>query len=252
MSNLVFSGERIVPGLTPLAVFREHEARYLFAGKYVRAQRVVDVASGTGIGSYYLLTAGARSCIGVDVSLPSLQFAAGNYQPCSFVACDAQRLCLADSVADVVVSFETLEHLNDPRQFLVECRRILRPGGLLVCSTPNHPVYRWGGRNPFHVREFTAAEFLALAGEIFSDCSLYVQYNVNYPLYVAQRLLVRFVEKLGAKGFVKRLIQPKGSRPVEQLKFAADSDCTGVEVVPCVAGRFAKPMYLVLTGRKPT
>lgn len=251
MSNLPFTGERLVPRLTPLAVFREHEARYLFAGKHVRGQTVVDVASGTGIGTHYLVTAGAKVCIGVDVSLPSLQYAAGKYRPCSFVACDAQQLCLADATVDVVVSFETLEHLPNPRQFLFECRRVLRPGGLLICSSPNREVYRWGGRNPFHVREFNAQEFVALVGEMFADCQLYGQRKVNYYSYVLKRLFVSFLEKLGAKDFAKRVIQPKGSRTIDQMEFEADSDCTGAEVAPYVAGAFAKPMYLVLTCRKP-
>ncbi len=61
---------------------------------------------------------------------------------------------------------QVLEHLQDPASFVRECRDVLRPGGVLVLSTPNRATFP-AGINPFHVREFDAAELSALLVETF-------------------------------------------------------------------------------------
>ncbi len=154
MSELVFTGERIVPGVTPAGIFREHEMRYRFAGEYVRGQKVVDVASGTGMGTDLLMKYGAKACVGLELDFPAAACAASFYRECRFAVCDAARACLRDGWADVIVTFETIEHLADPAGFLGECKRLLRPGGLFIGSTPNREVHRWYAPNPFHVHEF--------------------------------------------------------------------------------------------------
>src|SRR6266478_7926362 len=65
--TLQFTGERIVPGQVDEPLFRAHEARYVFAGRFVRDKAVLDLACGTGIGTHYLLKAGALTCLGLDI-----------------------------------------------------------------------------------------------------------------------------------------------------------------------------------------
>ena len=48
-----------------------------------------------------------------------------------------QRLPVEDATAEVVVSIETIEHLENPRALLRELVRAARPGGLLLVTTPN-------------------------------------------------------------------------------------------------------------------
>lgn len=49
-----------------------------------------------------------------------------------------ERLRVPDQTFSVIASFETLEHLFSPKQFVISCKRLLKPGGLLVLSTPNY------------------------------------------------------------------------------------------------------------------
>ena len=75
------------------------------------------------------------------------------------------ELPLADGSVDVVVNFQVIEHLWDQGQFVGECRRVLRPGGVLLMSTPNRVTFSPGRDtplNPFHTRELNAAELTEL------------------------------------------------------------------------------------------
>ncbi|MCG7754945.1 class I SAM-dependent methyltransferase, partial [Flavihumibacter cheonanensis] len=83
----------------------------------------------------------------------------------------------ADDAFDAVVSFETLEHLEDHDGLLREFRRVLKPGGFLLISSPDKAVYseRLQNRNPFHLRELHRDELEALLGRHFPACRLWGQ-----------------------------------------------------------------------------
>jgi SAM-dependent methyltransferase len=155
----------------------EHRSRYRFACQQFRpGQRVLDVACGSGFGMAMLADAQLRP-IGVDYDLATLA-QVHQAQPCaSLLHADAARLPLRTASLDHVVSFETIEHVPDARGLVAEIRRVLKPGGTLVLSTPNRsfgPAERHTA-NPFHVREFTADELCALLRVFFPDVRLYGQ-----------------------------------------------------------------------------
>lgn len=156
----------------------EHRARYRFACQLVRpGQSVLDVACGAGFGLRMLLDHGARP-IGVDLQAPAVAEARAVAPQADLVQASAASLPLADHAVDLVVSFETLEHVPDAAAMLAELRRVLRPGGWLVVSTPNcafGPPERHTG-NPFHVREFTGDELRDLLGQHFDQVTLHGQW----------------------------------------------------------------------------
>src|SRR4030095_10099409 len=99
------------------------------------------------------------------------------------VACaDAARLPIAADAFDVVTSFETVEHVPDASALLHALRRVLRPGGKLVLSTPNRAFRQ--SANPFHVQEFTADELCALLCSFFEEVRIYGQYPSCHYRYV--------------------------------------------------------------------
>jgi len=165
----------MVPEKADVQTFWEHIHRYRFAVPLVRGLRVLDIACGEGYGAAALLAAGAASVTGVDVSAETCAHAARRYGLQTIVG-DAQNIPLAAASMDVVVSFETIEHLPDPARFLAECARVLVPGGTLVISTPNRAVYHeLVPENPYHVKELDRAEFIALLGARFGSIRLYTQ-----------------------------------------------------------------------------
>ena len=163
--------ERYVPPTSGRIAY-EHLHRYAVANDYVANARVLDIACGEGYGSN-LLAATARHVVGVDKDAETIGAARLRY-PCGdrlvFLQGDALELPVADSSFDVVVTFETLEHLQDAERFLAEIKRVLTPGGLLIVSTPNAPEYRKSSatRNPFHLQEYDRSSFDAILAKHFA------------------------------------------------------------------------------------
>jgi GT2 family glycosyltransferase/ubiquinone/menaquinone biosynthesis C-methylase UbiE len=150
----------------------EHLHRYCIARDICDGLDVLDVASGEGYGAA-ILAGLARSVVGVEIDQASVDHAQAQYgsDKLRFLCADAQALPLPDASIDLVVSFETLEHLPDQLRFLAEVRRVLRPGGLFLVSTPERMVYSAAGSdpNPYHVLELTEAEFSALLSRHFAS-----------------------------------------------------------------------------------
>ena len=159
-----FTGERLTTAIGG-QIEIEHYHRYLFARALVPGLDVLDVASGEGYGSA-LLAQVARSVVGVEYSGPTVQGAVGNFVRANlrYLRADARALPLADACVDAVVSFGTIEHFGRQDDFLREVRRVLRPDGRFIVSTPDRDVYSPAGSaaNPFHVHELSRLEFAAL------------------------------------------------------------------------------------------
>jgi SAM-dependent methyltransferase len=156
MSNpLEFTGERFTPECVR-EIWYEHIHRYAFAAELVRDKRVLDAACGEGYGAAHLARA-ARSVAAVDISEASISHAKQRYHSANleFQIADCCDLPYADDEFNCVVSFETLEHLENQADLLKEFRRVLEPGGFLLISSPDKAVYsdRNGNENEFHVRE---------------------------------------------------------------------------------------------------
>jgi hypothetical protein len=101
----------------------------------------------------------------------------------TFLEGSCAAMPLPDAAFDLVVSFEVIEHLEDWHAFLLESRRVLAPGGILLLSTPNRDYYAEArsvsGPNPFHVHEFTFDEFGAALAALFPHVQLYLQNHVE-------------------------------------------------------------------------
>jgi SAM-dependent methyltransferase len=170
-----FTGERFTPECVR-EIWYEHLHRYAFAATLVEGLQVLDAACGEGYGAA-LLARSADGVSAVDVSADAVAHARDRYgtlENLVFEEADVTRLPFEDDRFDAVVSFETLEHLEAQDAMLAEFRRVLRPEGFLLISTPDKAVYTdlQGNENPFHVRELYREEFESLLGRHFPAVEL--------------------------------------------------------------------------------
>lgn len=144
-----------------------HVGRYALALPFARGRRVLDVACGEGYGSWLLADAGAVEVVGLDISEEAIAkaraiFAADRLR-FELGAAEELAASLANGHFDLVVSIETLEHVEDPERFLQAIRRVAREDAVFVVTCPNdHWYYADGQGNPHHRRKLRLAEFQAL------------------------------------------------------------------------------------------
>ncbi len=161
------------------AVFREHLERYKFAARFVKGKRVLDAASGTGYGSELLSESGAASVVGIDKGEKAVEFSREHYKKAVFFEADVKKTGFPDANFDVIVSFETIEHLRNYEKFLSEAARLLKKNCVFIVSTPNSEVRRnifsSVPNNPFHEIEFSESEFKRLLGKHFEKVEIFCQ-----------------------------------------------------------------------------
>ena len=143
----------------------DHRGRYIFAkGQLPQGGSVLDVACGIGYGSQHLQADGRR-ILGVDIEQSAVDHANRFFPltpPSGYVCSDALALP-EDGGFDAIVSFETIEHVPEDVALVKKFRRLLKKGGLLVCSTPNQTVMPFSKeRFPYHVRHYTVESISGL------------------------------------------------------------------------------------------
>ncbi len=176
--ELPFTGERFTPECVR-EIWYEHWHRYAFALPLARGRRVLDAACGEGYGSDLLATV-AGQVTGIDVSAEAVAHARARYGARAnlrYECANALQLPVATASIDLVVSFETLEHLREHEELLAEFRRVLSPDGVLLISSPDKRTYSDlpGFSNEHHVRELYREEFEALLARHFRQHRLYGQ-----------------------------------------------------------------------------
>ncbi len=179
-----FTGERLIPGQVDVDLLNEHLARYAFAARLAHGKRVLDAGCGAGYGSAEL-AGQADSVTGADLAAEAVDFAREHYRlpNLAFEQASCERLPHPDACFDLVVAFEVIEHLDRWREFLLEARRVLAPGGQLIVSTPNKLYYTESrgvhGANPFHVHEFDFEEFRGALESVFPHVTLFLENHVE-------------------------------------------------------------------------
>ena len=222
--DIEFTGERFVPGAAG-EIWYEHWHRYLFVAPMVAGRDVLDIACGEGYGSA-LLARHASRVTGADIAPAAIAHARSRYAGRSnleFREADCAALPFADASFDVVVSFETIEHIAAQETFLDEIARVLRPDGFVVLSCPNKAEYsdKRAHVNAFHVRELYREELASLVAARFPQAVWYGQRPGFFSIVWPER-------------------QPAAAEIFEVSENAADAPTPG----------HARPLYfIVVAGR---
>jgi ubiquinone/menaquinone biosynthesis C-methylase UbiE len=175
MTKLENDYERMIPEYHHgMLMYGEHIMRYESVINVVRNKTVLDIASGSGYGSAALAKV-AKKVYGVDINEKAVAYSKEHYNDSNitFKVGSGTEIPMEDGSVDVVVSHETIEHIDNYKLFLKEVKRVLRSGGQAIISTPNDDEYPAG--NHFHLHQFKIAEFKKLLEKYFSNVTLYYQ-----------------------------------------------------------------------------
>jgi len=226
--------ERYVPNKSPEDIEGIHLSRSDFVCAYAKDKVVLDVASGDGYVAHELAkNAGAKKVIGLDNFKPAIELAKEKYQhPCLELQLgQAEKMSFPNNYFDLVVSLETIEHVKDHYLFLQEVKRILKPDGIFIVSTPNKRATLRGmllkkPLNPYHLIEFTKKKLEKSLKECFNFLEWYGQLIIpkkNFK-YLLKKIFGQNKKIVFTKKDTKIVPYPKDKRKDVCNFFAV---CTG-------------------------
>jgi SAM-dependent methyltransferase len=229
VSRIAFTGERLDDEHALFGVdLVRHRAAYRFAAEAARGVRVLDLGCGTGYGSAELADV-ATWVVALDRVAPATEFRRGSL---CYARSDLRHLPLAPASFDLIVSFQVIEHLEDPTAYLDAIAAAMAPGATALLTTPN--VLQSDRQNPYHVHEYEPGELEERLGRHFGSVELkgvgasaradrYYQERLRRirfivsldPLKIRERIPRRLVEWLFARlaVVVRRGIQKSGGLP---------------------------------------
>jgi SAM-dependent methyltransferase len=246
-SALPLTGERTVPGVAAENYwFRRHEAAYRFVLPLVTGATVLEVGCGEGYGTA-LLAGAARRVLGLDYDALTVAHATATYPRVRFVRANLAALPVPSGSADVVAALQVIEHVWNHPEFVRECLRALRPGGRLVVTTPNRLTFSPGldtPRNPFHTKEFTAAEL----AELLTGCGF--EMGALYGLHAGSRL--RALDATYGGSFVgAQLASTPESWPARLRRDVAGVAAADFAVLAADAHEVDQSLDLIALARRP-
>lgn len=179
------TGERVIPKLmrSENGMLKEHVKRYEFASKYAKGD-VLDIACGVGYGTQILLEndhdGKIKHITGADIDEDTIDYAKSNYpnEKVSYHVCDALSANIEVELGmfDTIISFETVEHIEQDEVFIDNLKKLLKPNGHLIISTPFGRGKGMPCTDPFHVHQYKEEEFVEILRE-FDDIEMYYQRN---------------------------------------------------------------------------
>ena len=179
-NELIFSGERVVPNRTCHAqTMAEHLIRYAFATKYAKVGKILDVACGSGYGLKVMGMLGAEK-IGADIDGESVDFAHKFNEVGNFEIIDFEKENLLNRLPteiDLITSFETIEHLDDPNLFLEGINNCLKDDGKFIYSIP------LVNPSDYHKVVYTFESAYELINKYFEHEDLYIQEGIELVNY---------------------------------------------------------------------
>jgi SAM-dependent methyltransferase len=174
---LELTGERTLPDVPEENYwYRRHLVVYRWFAARCAGLRVADMACGEGYGSA-VLAQRAAEVVGVDANPEAHEHARLRYpQPNLRFARSLIEDFEDGAPWDAIVFLQTVEHVERPQPLLARFASLLAPGGVAYVSTPNRLTLAAPGAeksgNPWHVREYTPAEYAQLLAPVFADVEM--------------------------------------------------------------------------------
>ena len=173
-------------------------------GDDLRGKRVLEVGCGDGVLSCYMARQGSEVSA-IDNSNLAIDYAKENSLRLKLAIdiriASAYELPFEGEVFDAVVSSDVIEHLKDVDVFLKEIKRVLKPNGVAIISTPIRVTESLS--DPLHVTEWFQSQFSAIIGAFFPNTACYY----SHPVFWMELYKVSFIGKM-AVTFLSYFVNP--------------------------------------------
>lgn len=224
----IWTGERLETYITN-EVMLEHLHRYAIAQNFVSEKNILDIACGEGYGTN-LLSKYAEKITGIDIDIDTITKAKKKYNNSKIKFKPGSILEIPEikQTFDVIVCFETLEHIDNHQIAMDELKRVLKQGGLLIISTPNKISYSKSNtpNNPYHKKELNKTEFESLLCTYFKYVKILSQISFSCSLIESNDKSVENTFYTGDYSETKKCEPPVS---MYYLAFASDEKIPPIE-----------------------
>ena len=190
--------ERWLPGFTDVITDFDHQQRYDWACDFVKNKTVLDIACGCGKGSFILADKGeAKSVLGCDIEEEAVRYSSIKYKK-SNLSYEVQNAVQFNSkeLFDVIISFETIEHISETDLFLNSIYDHLNDNGIFIVSTPIAAIEEdLKPKNIYHVIEWGFKKFQEVVSKKFIVERIFVQLHDEKPYTFLEYQLNKFFPK---------------------------------------------------------
>ena len=228
--------ERWIEGFCLPQTHNEHVQRYNYASRFTSGRKVLDIACGTGRGSRILAESGAASHVsGYDISENAVRYASlrNRHPNVSFHVRNGLELD-HKSEFDVIVCFETIEHLADPESLITRLAAAIRRDGILLISTPVSALeIDRNPSNPFHIQEWSISAFKQLLERAFAITKTHLQSRPFFNPTLLERVLAKVrwrpLERTDERNTIPLWEEFDAGNPLPMLR----SNHTGYQILEC-------------------
>lgn len=166
----------------PTALFMDRVIREV--GRPLRGMRILDLGCGTGQNSLWLEP--YNEVVSYDPALEGVRMTRKRRKtPGGHIVGGGEHLPFRDESFDGVLLIDVLEHIPEHEQVTAEVRRVLKPGGVVLCTVPENPrLYSRIDEANGHVRRYTREELV----RVWAPCRPEVLFDYGFPfmrLYLA-------------------------------------------------------------------
>ncbi|MGI8952806.1 MAG: class I SAM-dependent methyltransferase [Chitinophagaceae bacterium] len=193
MTKLEWTGERMIADEGLGLGAAEHLHRYAVALEITEGKTVLDIACGEGYGTN-LIASNAKKVYGIDLEENVIAHAKQKYQDkkLEFLKGSIINIPLENNCIDVIICFETIEHVEQQNEAIKEFRRVLKEEGLLLISTPAKENYqKLNFDNPFHLKELALEEFINICAKHFLHSKLYHQKYMEASFFYPDKTAIK-------------------------------------------------------------
>ena len=231
--------ERWVPGFCNPQTHKEHVYRYDWIKDLVRGKSVLDIACGTGYGSFKMAEeGGAASVKACDIDGKTVKYASirNRHPRISFNVADAETISFTNEF-DIITSFETIEHLGRPEDFLRNVNKALKPDGIFFVSTPISAMEEdTAPLNKYHRTEWGFKRFRELVAKHLTVSDVFLQL-ISIPKKVNSGIPARLLRRSGLARYpdtqiIERLVPHKWN-PEETAEDSLGTQWAGYQIIQC-------------------